>query len=636
MMPATTTSESARAVSLKGGAEPDAGSSPGKFLPRDALAHLVASVRQTPGLGALTAAVEDQSHSTLGDVFWGVRKFIINLGALAIASHLDHLGFARAHAYYPIMKGRRVTQPYDLIGLSCNVVSVSACMVRVEELRATFRDQPLVLVGGPGMEGWWRKLLGAGVDGVILGDGQYPLTDLLGVIVPLMENGKRTLRQAFDEAKRCGRLAAVGDLAFVDGDGTMKRNAVQGLVRDLDEYVTMDYGLIQGYAKAHLKCIHHSSGCVFRCEFCSSIVNQRHCYRQVSVPRILDEMAQAQQEGYTEVFLASDLFLAGDARHNRQMLEEIARGRVERRITLRLSSQTTVVSLHDLVCRNAGTEAQPRWEENPDGIKLLHDVGAYRWTLGVEAFSQEECARLGKDPRQKGGNAARTLKALCRNGMTVHAMMMVHEDTPYVRAVEIGRILGDVGVGSAQFFYPVPAPNTPSGAAAFKSGELVLGRVGDEVAGASRCTGEYPVSARNPQRAVVIVETCYDSFLSLRNVLSTLLRGHLVWAAIKVGLMALTMARRYLSPQYYRYMSAVLRGDFTHWQPGDPVIEGKPLHQMGGPRPNFAMRGLLRRHAKVLRAQPVAPAPAPAVVLVIPPPSPSTAEVGAPVSASSR
>jgi radical SAM superfamily enzyme YgiQ (UPF0313 family) len=582
--------------------ESDPGLATSKFLPRGALARLVTEVRCLPGLSSLTAAVEDQSKSTLGDVFWGVRKFIINLGALAMASHLKHLGLARVHAYYPVMRGKEVETHHDLIGLSCNEVSIAACMERVRELRGRMDPQPLVIVGGPGMETWWRKLLEAGADGVILGDGQYPLTQLLGVVVPLMENKARTLREAFHQARKAGKLTAVGDLAFVDGGGVMTRNTPQGLVRDLDEYVISDYGLIQGYARKHLKCIHHSSGCVFRCAFCSSIVNQRFCYRHVSVERLLDELDQAQREGYHEVFLSSDLFLAGDARHNRLVLEQLARGKTERGITLRISSQTTVASLHDLVCRNAGTEAEPRWEENPEGIKLLNDVGAYRWTLGVEAFSQEECARLGKDPRQKGGNAARTLTALCRHGMTVHAMMMVHEDTPYERAVEIGHILGDVGVGSAQFFYPVPAPNTPWGASAFKEGGTVLGRVGTEVAGASRCTGEYPVAAKDPQRAVMVVETCYNSFLGPRNILQSIFRGNFFFALMKLGLLGLTLARRYVSPQHYLYLAAILRGDYTRWQPGDPVWEGQPLHKMSGPKLDMGLRALLRQHERSLRA----------------------------------
>jgi hypothetical protein len=400
-------------------------------------------------------------------------------------------------------------------------------------------------------------------------------------------HGDISLRDAFLLSRDDGTLDTVRDLAFAPRHGPKQRNPPQGFVRDLDEYRPVDYALIQGYARAHIKCVHHSSGCVFSCGFCSSIVNQRHCYRQVSTTRLLDDLELAQKEGYSELFCASDLFLPGNAGANRRMLEELAAGRAARGITIKMSSQTTVGSLHDLVFRNTGTADSPAWEEDPDGVALLKSVRAFRWSLGVEAFSQEERTRLGKDPRQKGTNTAATLECLCRHGMDVHAMMMIHEDTTPARAWEIGRTLGDIGVGTAQFFHPVPAPQTPWGAALFQSHDILLGTVGGQHVGASRCTGEHVVAGKKPAHALDAVDACYNSFTSVGNIARDLLRGRIEKAAFKAGIRILVMARRYLVPQYYRYAAAIRRGDFRYRSPGDAMPDGPPLAQLGGLRPRF-------------------------------------------------
>lgn len=552
-------------------------------------------VRNHPATRRLTVAIEDQSQCTFGDIFWAVRTWIINLGALSIATHFKQLGVGTCHAYYPIMRGRVVTDPYDLLGLSCSEVSIAASMERIRALRRQFGMRPLILVGGPGVENWWERILEAGADGVVSGDGQFPLTEMLENVLPEWTDA-RTLRDAFLAARDRGGLAGVRDLAFVKPDGGKQRNPPQGFVRDLDEYPSVDYALIQSPARAMIKCVHHSSGCVYRCDFCSSIINQRHSYRHVSVGRLLDDLEAAQREGYAELFCASDLFLPGNAATNRAMLQELAAGRAARGITIRLSSQTTVGSLHDLIFRNAGTAEEPRWEEDADGIALLRSVAAFRWSLGVEAFTHEERARLGKDPRQKGSDAARTLECLCRHGMDVHAMMMVHEDTTLQRAREIGRTLGDIGVGTAQFFHPVPAPQTPWGAELFKRDDILIGTVGGQAVGASRCTGEYVVAGKRPANAVLAVETCYDAFTSTGNILRDLLRGRVEKAALKLGVRFLVVARRLLVPQYYRYMLALLQGDFRYWAPGDAKPDGPPLAHAGGIRLDFAAAWSLWRH----------------------------------------
>ena len=190
-----------------------------KFLPHGALAQRVSQVRSLPGISSLTAAIEDQSQSTFGDILWAVRTWIINLGAVSIAAHLRHLGVKTAEAYYPIMGLPSITTPYDLVGLSCSEVSVAWCMQRIRALREQLGVGPLIVVGGPGMDGWWDALLAAGADAVILGDGQYPLTDLLGVLVPLQDGGRLTLRQAFQAARDTHQLDAVKDLTFSNSQG---------------------------------------------------------------------------------------------------------------------------------------------------------------------------------------------------------------------------------------------------------------------------------------------------------------------------------------------------------------------------------------------------------------------------------
>jgi len=336
-------------------------------------------------------------------------------------------------------------------------------------------------------------------------------------------------------------------------------------------------------------------------------VNQRHAYRQVSLERLVEDLAQAQREGFAELFLASDLLLPGSANANRKMLEELARQRAARGLTIKMSSQTTVSSLHNLIFKNVGTEEKPAWEEDPAGVRLLKDVGALRWSLGVEAFSDEERSRLGKDPRQAGSDGERTVTALCRHGMEVHAMMMVHEDTPYERAVQIGRILGRSGVGTVQFFYPVPAPQTPWGAAMFQRSQFVLGSVAGEAIGASRCTGEYVIAASSPRNAVVAVETCYDSFTSAGNVFRDVMQGRLAHAAFKLGIKMLILARRYLVPQYSNYLAGVLAGDYRYWKEGEALLPGEPLGSLGHFRLGFRVAGLLRQsREEVKRSVPVA------------------------------
>jgi radical SAM superfamily enzyme YgiQ (UPF0313 family) len=572
-----------------------------RFLPSGALGALVEKVKAIPTIGRLSAAVEDQSQVIFGDIFWALRKFVINLGALSIATHLKRIGVGTVDAYYPIMRGKKIEEPYDLIGLSCSEVNVPVCLDRIRELRAKLGKLPLILVGGPGIANWWKWHLGAGADGVILGDGQYPLTELIGMLLELHREGSLTLRGAFEKLRVAGSLSEVRDLAFVEPTGELKRNDQQGLVQDLDEYDPVDYSLIKGFTKASVKCVHHSSGCVYHCDFCSSVVNQRNCYRRVTVNRLLDDMEQAQREGYSEVFLASDLLLPGSTEYNRKMLQEVAEGRKQRRIKTKMSSQTTVSSLHNLLFKNVGTKEEPKWEYDPEGIRLLRAAGVKRWSLGVEAFSEEERARLGKDPRQSGCDTIRTIAALTQGGIPVHAMMMVHEDTPYERAIEIGRILTDIGVCSAQFFHPTPMPQTQWGKDLFDRGDTVLGTVGGEPISAARFTGEYVVAAKSPERASRIIEACYDSFTSYGNMWRDLMHGRSYNALLKLGTKVLVLGRRYLSPQYYEYMYNILKGNYTYRHKSEPLEPGAPLSAAGRMRLSFKLARLLRERRKQAR-----------------------------------
>lgn len=208
---------------------------------------------------------------------------------------------------------------YDIVGFTV----VTAYYLRVQEaiatMRATSRDCPVIMVGGPHVTARFGDLLEEGADYAVIGEGEITTLELV-------------------EALARGDNKAVRDIpgiAYLDEGGAVKRTPKRQLVTNLDEIPMPARDLLPMHlyrgtpARADAFPSHSmltSRGCEGVCTFCShkSFGNK---VRSFSPERIVEEFFLLRDEyGANDIAVMDDNFTA-DADHVMKVCDMlIARG----------------------------------------------------------------------------------------------------------------------------------------------------------------------------------------------------------------------------------------------------------------------------------------------------------------------
>jgi radical SAM superfamily enzyme YgiQ (UPF0313 family) len=208
----------------------------------------------------------------------------------------------------------------------------------------------IAVFGGPHPTFFPEMIEEEGVDGICIGEGEYPLLELAAN----WETGKP--------------IKGIENW-WIKENGRVHKNPVRPLIDDLDSLPLPDHELFRKSMPGAISqaIVVTSRGCPYQCTYCYN-----HLYRQIykgkgsiirrrSVDNVMRELREIKEKNHTFIRFMDDLFIL-----SQEWVEEFSR-KYKRQIGLPFSC---------LVRANYVTA---------DITRLLKEAGCYRMTMGVEA-----------------------------------------------------------------------------------------------------------------------------------------------------------------------------------------------------------------------------------------------------------
>jgi radical SAM superfamily enzyme YgiQ (UPF0313 family) len=196
--------------------------------------------------------------------------------------------------------------------------------------------------------------------------------------------------------------------------GGVIQNAPRPLLRDLDRFpypdrtslpidyiesLPLDVPAVLSLDK--FCTVQTSRGCPYACSYCDIPALGEGRWRSRSPAHVLGELQELHDQGYRSIYLTDDHFLI-----NRQRIEDICRGILERRLTFHWGCEGRVDSV--------GIEQLP----------LLREAGCDFLAFGVEAGTQKVLDRLNK--RQTPAQVGHAVREAKRKGIgRVHGFFVI-------------------------------------------------------------------------------------------------------------------------------------------------------------------------------------------------------------------
>src|SRR5499427_18075 len=316
-----------------------------RFVPPGAYRELEARLsRRRHELSEIPAVVVscfDRSTRMLPFVLYD--KFMFPAGARTIAGALYQAGFVRTRAVFQLWnpnfrpsQARFDAKAPELLLLSTMQMHAEMAYEAVRDAWTMGEDRPLILVGGPKSphepHHFWplRGCNGQaiGPDAVITGEA-YILLDLLNVLMGYRCNG-RSMRAAFEHARKEGALQSVPGLVYLEPGATLEEPALidtglQRLVQHLDEmpHEVTGLGLLErphrgaGLRPAPLEdsavrshtpiaSILLTQGCKFNCSYCPIPTLNQKSWRFRSPESTVHELRSVYERFRIKYFFGTD------------------------------------------------------------------------------------------------------------------------------------------------------------------------------------------------------------------------------------------------------------------------------------------------------------------------------------------
>ena len=283
----------------------------------------------------------------------------------------------------------RTFQP-DLIGLS----AVSPAIFDTVECVRFIRDfyQGLMVAGGPHTTALPILTLERmpGLDAVVVGEGEYPLLDLV----------------------ECGRVASFPGVARLNGRHRVlprpaKIHNLDALpfpaleILDTNYYTERSTTVVRGFNRS-CACLLGSRGCPNACSFCSESLAYGRGVVFHSPEYVVENIAQVVKDlGIDGIYFYDNDFLIDRARVER-ICELILRNGLQRLVTWSIQARAD------------------RLEANV--LKLLREAGCVRLEIGIETTDQDALDRMQKDVRAEQN--VRSIRMAQRYGIRVHAYLL--------------------------------------------------------------------------------------------------------------------------------------------------------------------------------------------------------------------
>ena len=470
-------------------------------------------------LTTVVACAFDHRTRMLPFIYADMR--MVPAGVRAVGAAMVDAGFSKTRIV--LQQWNRNFRPSQmrLDGRIPDIFMVSSMQIHSARCQALIRDanridpalRPLIITGGPQTmyEPWgvfsadpddrW------GADVAVTGE-EYVLLSLLELLLSIRA-GNESLRMTFTRARNSGMVDDIPGLVYAntDRDGVAEElvdTGIQRLLGDLDEqpHPVLGYQLLERPSnkptlasdplpanEVHKYCrigsLVLTSGCKFACPYCPIPAYNQRQYRVKSGERIVDEMTRLYSAYGIRYFFGADDNFFNDKKRTLDILETLARVRVEGTGIRHHFRWGTEVTVHDAL-------------QMKGHLPLVRKAGVRALWLGVEDMT----ATLIKKG-QSVDNTCEAFRTLQRHGICPMPMMMHHDTQPlYTRGrtpyglINQVKLLRKVGAVSLQVLMITPATGSKLYEEAFTSG-LAYDSAGGRPVETYMLDGNYVVASHH-------------------------------------------------------------------------------------------------------------------------------------------
>lgn len=284
-------------------------------------------------------------------------------------------------AYNELMPAKRVLEiaaqeKPGIVGITCDATRLDIIKLLFRHLRALLPDA--LLVAGGSLPSFRQEDLLPWVDVIVKGEGEASFAD----VAECFEAGR-----PFDGIKGI----------YVKKDGGYVFNGERGPIEALDDYffpawdlVDVKHNFFFWGRTAPVATIVTSRGCPERCSYCAVHALWGHRHRQVSAPRIVEELALLHDKyGVREVYIKDNLFT-----FNKKWVADFCEGLIKRGLKLSWSCGTGVKYV------------------TPEILALMKKAGCHTINYGFESGNQQILDSVDKNTTiAQSLEAARMTKA---------------------------------------------------------------------------------------------------------------------------------------------------------------------------------------------------------------------------------
>ncbi|UCG16698.1 MAG: radical SAM protein [Phycisphaerales bacterium] len=462
---------------------------PGELL---SLRRRLRSIASRHDLATVIACAFDHRTRMLPFIYADTR--MAPAGVRAIGSAMFDVGFQKTRIV--LQQWNRNFRPSQtrLDGRIPDIFMVSSMQIHSAECRALIRDacridpvhRPLIIAGGPRTiyEPWdvfsddpndpW------GADAAVTGE-EYVLLSLLEVLLSIRANDE-SLRTTFMRVRNSGILDEIPGLVYArtDREGVAEElvdTGIQRLLGDLDElpHPVLGYQLLEPPSRkvmlgsqplpasrirrySPIASLVLTLGCKFACPYCPIPAYNQRQYRVKSGQRIADEMTRLYKEYGVRGFFGADDNFFNDRERTLDILETLARQRVDGSDLRHKFRWGTEVTVHDIL-------------QMKEHLRKARQAGIRALWIGVEDMTAT-LIRKG----QSVDKTSEAFRRLQECGICPMPMMMHHDTQPlYTFGKPYGlinqvRLLRKVGATSLQVLMITPATGSKLYEETFTSG----------------------------------------------------------------------------------------------------------------------------------------------------------------------
>ncbi len=342
------------------------------------------------------------------------------------AEKLDYEGF----------RSRISKMPSNIIGVTATTLLYKSAM-KLVNISKEVQPEATTILGGSHGTFWDENAL-----------REYPSLDMV-----VRREGEQTFMELVAKLQEKSSLGSVSGLTFRAKDGSIVRNNDRAFLEDLDSLPFPAHHLLPLESLKRMGKILFplitSRGCVFWCDFCSTVRMFGRGYRMRSPKNVVDEMQLVHDKyGVDQVTFYDDAFTV-----NRERVVKICEELHARKLRMTWDCGTRV----DMLDREL--------------LKTMYDAGCIAVWLGVESGSEAMLGKMNK--RIKLDQTRKAFKTATDVGlMTIVNTVLGFPGETEATAWDTIRFVKELNPDDVGFYVATPYPGTPMYDQVVKNGWL--------------------------------------------------------------------------------------------------------------------------------------------------------------------